>query len=117
MLSPRTQGNVFLHFCIVSSNELVVLENSKQYKNAGKRFRVYGAKDTLSVFDKFLAELNKLNLQNFCVNDLTKWFVFEAVQYTRSSCFIRYKTLGYPLVSLYLIKHYSCSFIKQYIKH
>ena len=33
-------------FCIVSSNELVVLdslENSKQYKNAGKRFRVYGA--------------------------------------------------------------------------
>ena len=31
-------------FCIVSSNELVVLdslENSKQYKNARKRFRVY----------------------------------------------------------------------------
>ena len=43
---PRTHGNVFLRFCIVSSNELVVLdslENSKQYKNAGKRFRVYGA--------------------------------------------------------------------------
>ena len=38
-------GNVFLRFCIVSSNELVVfdsLENSKQYKNAGKRFRVHG---------------------------------------------------------------------------
>ena len=38
--------NVFLRFWIVSSNELVVLdslENSKQYKNAGKRFRVYGA--------------------------------------------------------------------------
>ena len=33
-------------FSIVSSNELVVLdslENSKQYKNAGKRFRVFGA--------------------------------------------------------------------------
>ena len=45
-LRPRTHGNVFLRFCIVSSNELVVLdslENSKQYKNAGKRFRVYGA--------------------------------------------------------------------------
>ena len=27
-----------------------------------------------------------------------KWFVFEAVQWTRSSCFIRYKTLGYRLV-------------------
>ena len=42
---PRTHGNVFLRFCIVSSNELVVLdslENSKQYQNAGKRFRVYG---------------------------------------------------------------------------
>ena len=35
-LKPRTHGNVFLRFCIVSSNELVVLnslENSKQYKN------------------------------------------------------------------------------------
>ena len=45
---PRTHGNVFLRFCIVSSNELVVLdslENSKQYKNAGKRFRLYGALD------------------------------------------------------------------------
>ena len=45
-LRPRTHGNVFLRFCIISSNELVVLdslENSKQYKNAGKRFRVYGA--------------------------------------------------------------------------
>ena len=45
---PRAHGNVYLHFCIVSSNELVVLdslENSKQYKNEGKRFRVYGALD------------------------------------------------------------------------
>ena len=43
---PRTHRNVFLRFCIVSSNELVVLdslENSKEYKNAGKRFRLYGA--------------------------------------------------------------------------
>ena len=46
-LCTRTHGNVFLHFSFVSSNELLVLdslENSKQYKNAGKRFRVYGAK-------------------------------------------------------------------------
>ena len=45
-LRPCTHGNVFLRFCIVPNNELVVidsLENSKQYKNAGKRFRVYGA--------------------------------------------------------------------------
>ena len=45
-LRPRTHGNVFLRFCIVPSNELVVLaslENSKQYKKAGKRFRVHGA--------------------------------------------------------------------------
>ena len=47
-LWPRTHGNVFLRFCIVSSNELVVLDSlrySKQYKNAGKRLRVYGAFD------------------------------------------------------------------------
>ena len=40
MEAPYT---LFLRFCIVSSNELVVLdslENSKEYKNAGKRFRV-----------------------------------------------------------------------------
>ena len=44
-IRSSTHGNVFLRFCIFSSNELVVLDflaNSKQYKNAGKRFRVYG---------------------------------------------------------------------------
>ena len=43
---PCTHRNVYLRFCIVPNNELVVidsLENSKQYKHAGKRFRVYGA--------------------------------------------------------------------------
>ena len=38
-------------------------------------------KDTLAVFDIFLAGFYgsyKVNLQNFYVNDLTKWFVFEA---------------------------------------
>ena len=45
--APSTPGNVCLRFCIFSSNELLVLkfldsfENSKQYKNAGKRIRVY----------------------------------------------------------------------------
>ena len=40
------------------------------------------AKDTLAVFDKFLSGFygsRKVNLQNFYVNELTKWFVFEAV--------------------------------------
>ena len=54
-LRPGTHGNVSLRFCIVSNTELLVWhenamhvwldshENSKQYKNAGKHFRVYGA--------------------------------------------------------------------------
>ena len=40
-------------------------------------------KDTLAVFDKFLPGFygsHKVNLQNVYVNELTKWFVFEAVQ-------------------------------------
>ena len=40
-------------------------------------------KDTLAVFDIFLAGFygsHKVNLQNFYVNELTKWFVFEPVQ-------------------------------------
>ena len=40
-------------------------------------------KDTLAVFDIFLAGFygsHKVNLQNFYVNELTKWFVFEVVQ-------------------------------------
>ena len=43
-MAPYTRKR-FPAFCIVSSNELVVLdslENSKRYKNAEKRFRVYG---------------------------------------------------------------------------
>ena len=49
------------------------------------------ARDTLAVFDKFLVEFYKVNLQIFYVNELTKWLVFQTVQLTRSSCFIRYK--------------------------
>ena len=39
----------------------------KQYKNAGIRFRVYGAKDPLAVIDKFLVGFyvsNNVNLHN-----------------------------------------------------
>ena len=46
LLGPVHTETFFLRFCIVSSNELVVLashENSKQYKNAGKRFPVHRA--------------------------------------------------------------------------
>ena len=47
----------------------------------------------------------------------TRFFrnVFEAVQKTRSTCFIGSKTTQLRLVVLNLIKH-SCSFFKHYIK-
>ena len=43
---PRTHGNVFLRFCIVycsQGNRKQPAHYLKQYKNAGKRFRVYRA--------------------------------------------------------------------------
>ena len=45
-LRPRTHGNVFLRFCIVycpRGNREQPAHYLKQYKNAGKRFRVYGS--------------------------------------------------------------------------
>ena len=45
-LWPRTHGNVFLRFCIVycsQGNREQPAHYLKQYKNAGKRFRLYGA--------------------------------------------------------------------------
>ena len=42
----RTHGNVFLRFCIVfcsQGNREQPAHYLKQYKNAGKRFHVYGA--------------------------------------------------------------------------
>ena len=54
-------------------------------------------KDTLAVLDNFLAGFyvsNKVNFQNYFGDKLIKWFVFEAVQNTRSTCFIGSKTLG-----------------------
>ena len=58
-------------------------------------------KDTLAILHKFLSGFyvsNKVNFQNFFANKLIKWFVFEAFQNTRSTCFIGSKTLGYRLV-------------------
>ena len=52
-------------------------------------------KDTLAVL---VYVSNKVNFQNFFANKLIKWFVFEAVQNTRSTCFIGSKTFGYRLV-------------------
>ena len=46
LLWPRTHGNAFLRFCIVywsQGNREQPAHYLKQYKNAGKRFRVYGA--------------------------------------------------------------------------
>ena len=62
---PHTHGNVFLRFRIVSSNELVVLDspNSKQYKNAGKRFRVYGAPSYFLAAYITYIEYNKRSLR------------------------------------------------------
>ena len=45
-MRPHTHGNVFLRFCIVycsQGNQEQSAHFLKQYKNAGKRFRVYGA--------------------------------------------------------------------------
>ena len=45
-LRPCTHGNVFLRFCIIycsQGNREQPAYYLKQYKNAGKRFRVYGA--------------------------------------------------------------------------
>ena len=44
--------------------------------------------DMLAVSYKFLAGFyvsNKVNFQNYFANKLIKWFVFEAVQNTRST--------------------------------
>ena len=35
---------------------------------------------SINFFLGFTAHMHKVNLQNFYVNELTKWFVFEAVQ-------------------------------------
>ena len=44
------------------------------------------------------------------------WNIFEAVQETRSTCFIGIKTLGYASCFYTPIKH-CCSFFKHYFKY
>ena len=44
------------------------------------------------------------------------WNIFEAVQETRSTCFMRIKTLGYASCFYTPIKH-CCSFFKHYFKN
>ena len=71
---------------------------------------------SLHVLDKFLAGFyisNKVNFQNYFVNKLIRLFTFEAIQKTRSTCFIGFKKLGYialcfkPDKTLLLVfKHY-----------
>ena len=49
-MRPRTHGTVFLRFCIVycsQGNREQPAHYLKQYKNAGKRFRVYGSEFTV----------------------------------------------------------------------
>ena len=54
-------------------------------------------KDTLA--DAVFYVSNKVNFQNYFANKLIKWFVFETVQKTLSTCFIGdSKTLGYRFV-------------------
>ena len=58
-------------------------------------------KDTLAVHYKFLAGFyasKKVNFQNYFPNKLIKWLIFEAVQNTRSTCFIGSKIFVYRLV-------------------
>ena len=43
---------------------------------------IFICKDTLAVLDKFLAAVN---FQNYFADKLVQWFVFEAVQNTRST--------------------------------
>ena len=57
---------------------------------------------------------HNLNLCSDSQDTRFLWNVFEAVQKTRSTCFIGSKTTRLRLVALNLIKH-SCSFFKHYL--
>ena len=78
-------------------------------------------RDSLAVFDKFLAGFcgsHKANLQNVYDNELTKWFVFEAVKLFNKLAVRVLSGINSRLSPRVLIKHlikHSCSFIKQYI--
>ena len=64
-------------------NSLIIHEDKTKEIHACLMSVFICDKDTLAVFDIFLAGLygsHKVNPQNFYVKELTKWFVFEAVQ-------------------------------------
>ena len=72
---PRTHGNVFLRFCIVycsQGNRKQPAYYLKQYKNAGKRFRVYGCLiyfyNFIVLFSDQLANIVKNVLKIIVVN-------------------------------------------------
>ena len=54
-------------------------------------------------FSPVFTSANKVNFQNYFANKLIKWFAFEGVSNTRSTCFIWSNTLGYKC-ELYLFK-------------
>ena len=74
-IAPRTHGNVFLRFCIVycsQGNRKQPAYYLKQYKNAGKRFRVYGCLiyfyNFIVLFSDQLANIVKNVLKIIVVN-------------------------------------------------
>ena len=62
-----------------------------------------------------ISSSHNLNLCSDSQDTRLLWNVFEAVQKTRSTCFIGSKTTRLRLVVLNPIKH-SCSFFEHYIK-
>ena len=60
-----------------------------------------------------LVFISQFNFQNYFVNKLIRLFTFEAIQKTRSTCFIGFKKLGYIALCfksdktlLLVFKHY-----------
>ena len=79
-----------------------------RYKDTARDLRCF-SRMLISNVHKSIIVMNSLDTR-FSKN------VFEAVQKTRSTCFIGSKTTRLRLVVLNPIKH-SCSFFKHYIKH
>ena len=75
---------------------------------------------SLKVFKKFISLPTNLVILDGYSKTYWKpcflWNIFEAVRKTRSTCFIKIKTLGYTSCFYVPIKH-CCSFFKHYINH
>ena len=87
-IRTRTHGNAFLRFCIVycsQGNREQPAHYLKQYKNAGKRFRVYGALGyvhTVSFSQRFHLFFNPLRTENLrkttpCAHSLSAWAIIN----------------------------------------